>query len=101
MMILPASKTNIFALLIIVVSAFFHLGARYMGNSRIKKLRSVLLINHFITQATTNAITVPTKYRNIITRPCKLKNPKYIFDGMTSAIKIVYTGSLALQLISG
>ncbi len=58
-------------------------------------------MNHFIIQATIKAITVPNKYSPIITSPCRLKNPKNSLEGMTSAIKMVYTGSLALQLING
>src|SRR5882757_1013486 len=99
--ILPACSTNIFAFSIMVYTIFFQRGPRYIGSSKIKKLRSVLLMNHFITQATISAITVPNKYRPIITNPCRLKKPKYNFDGITNAINIVYTGSLALQLISG
>ena len=45
-------------------------------NSRIKKLFSEERINLFITQATISAITVPNRYKNIITIPCKLIKPK-------------------------
>ena len=58
-------------------------------------------MNHFKTILASNAITIPSKYNPIMTSPCKLKNPKYIFLSITNEIKIVYTGSLALQLING
>src|SRR5690606_37732180 len=66
-----------------------------------KKLRSLLFMNHFITYAEIMAIKVPIKYISIITKPCRLTNPKYMVFGITRAIKIVYTGRRALQLING
>src|SRR6185503_16273167 len=36
MITFPASLTNIFALLIMVCTTLFHLGERYVGNSRMK-----------------------------------------------------------------
>src|SRR5690348_17707189 len=66
-----------------------------------KKLFSLLLIKNFITNADTNAITVPNKYISNITKPCRLIKPRYILLGIINAINTVYTGNLALQLING
>ncbi len=45
---------------------------------------------------------MPTRYMAIMTKARKLMMPQaYSRTGMKAAIKTVYTGSLALQLISG
>ena len=84
-----------------VAKALPHLGLRYTGSSNMKKLLSFISINQLITKDTNSAITVPSRYNAIITSPCILKKPKYNLDGITKAIKMVYTGSRALQLING
>ncbi len=60
-----------------------------------------MVINSFKIKLANRAINIPSKYNPIITSPCKLKKPKYIFSSITKEIKMVYTGNLALQLMNG
>ena len=42
----------------------------------------------------------PSKYIPKSVKPCRFKNPRTFVSGITIAIKIVYTGSLAEQVVN-
>ena len=89
MMMRPASTTKERTFSHTVRNTLRMTGLRYSGNSSIRKLRSFVLRISLKIQADNKAAMMPSKYKPMKAKPCRLKMPPTTVEGTTKPMSTV------------